>query len=84
MNKYWIRRQITTQGPDPTIMVTWTYEHKGTKIVIEEFQNVYIVEIDGKQIDDELVTQKATEIHKQFEDEFLEAENAKEYNDARF
>lgn len=56
----WRRKEITTRGPDPTVVVEWKVSDPSElgevkEISITEFQNVYIVRFDGAIIDNPLI-----------------------------
>lgn len=50
----WRRREFTTRGADPTVVVEWSYQHAGYSIRLTEFQSVIQVEINGVTIDNPL------------------------------
>lgn len=66
----WRRRVFNTRGADPTVMVTWEYKHPKVQVEITEFQNVYLLKIDGKDNTDAMAVFGATLFHQDFEEAY--------------
>lgn len=71
----WKRREVTTRGSDPTVMIEWFKKWElvtGGKhlILITEFQTVYRIEVDGEVWDEPEMVAAAEALHRRLESEF--------------
>lgn len=80
----WKRKEITTKGADPTVVVTWTNGGIG----IQEFQGIYTLLVNGKRYDMDDPLECLKETHSALEAEYeasmeSEAQQEGDYLDAK-